>query len=163
VDEVALLLHLGKTSVHRMLARGDLHCIQGSSPIRISREEVLRVAALLGIEVKTIPTDGDIAAQAFRAFREGRTVRDVVIDCQISPDHAEELLQRYATLGGDLILPGEVAREIQALGFFQNRAVNPRELPQILGDLLAFCEQVDPEARAAREAWNEAPKPEPSS
>ncbi len=162
VSAVSRILRVAENTVRNFVKRGILRPLLGTSSTKFSREEVLRVAARYGIEVKTVPTDGEIAALAFVAFRDGKTVRDVVIDHKMHPDQAEELLQRYVSIGGDQVLPGEVVKQIQALGFFHNRALDPRELPQILQFLLSYCEQVDPEAREARAAWQKPPAPSAS-
>lgn len=145
-------LGVSGVTVRNMVRRGVLRPIEGSVPMTFAREELMRVAALAGVELKTAPTQGDLAARAFRAFREGKAVRDVVIEQNITPDYAEQLLYRYATMGGDLVLPGEAVRRIRELGFFRNRPIDPRELPDILEGLLSYCEELDPDAREARAA-----------
>lgn len=150
---VARALGVSKNTVRNMVQRGELRPIDGSFPLQFSREEVLRVASLSGTEVESIPNDGETAAAAFAAFRAGKPVRDVVIDLKIGPDQAERLLHRYVAMGGDMVLPGEVIRQIQEIGFMAGRQFNPYELPMILRDLLRRIEETDPEIRAARAAW----------
>ncbi len=151
VKLAAQALRVAPETVRNLVRRGDLQPVPGSTPMRFTREEILRVAAVAGVEVSTLPSDGELAAAAFAAFRDGKSVLDVVIEHKIPPDQAEQLLQRYAAMGGDMVLPGEVARRIQEIGFFQGRPVDPYELPEILQGLVNYCAELDPDAREARQ------------
>lgn len=57
------------------------------------------------------------AQRAFAAFREGRTVVDVVVDHGLDPTLARELFSEYAQAAGCVLLPGDVVTRLAELGF----------------------------------------------
>lgn len=56
--------------------------------------------------------DGPAHARAFRLFGEGRTPRDVVIECELPVATVAELRRQFAEMGRDLLIS---ARELEEL------------------------------------------------
>ncbi len=67
---------------------------------------------------------GEIAARAFELFRDGKTVREIVIELRQEPTKVEALYEKWLDLGGSAIVITEVAHEAfeSVLGPFKSVA-----------------------------------------
>lgn len=129
--EASKILKMTVKGVQRLEQRGHLHGVPvkdahgfvrpvgpGQHPKTVLRlEDVERVRDLENL--KRVGA-GDLASEAWKLFRSGASVVDVVINLRIVPERAEELFTRYKANVGGLTVPSTVIAAMVAMGFEVN-------------------------------------------
>ena len=67
--------------------------------------------------------DGEQASVAYKAFREGKSVEDVVIDHEMSPDIAAGLYRAWLSMRGALALSAEDVRVLDTLPMVKDKSI----------------------------------------
>jgi hypothetical protein len=137
-SEVAALLRVSIATVRRLQGR-DLHPARsGDGPYLFDPNEVEQVRANrpLPPEPRTCADPGELAAEAFKLFREGVDVRDVVIALRRPPGEVAELYASWERMGDSIVISPKLKTHLQHL-------VTCRLLE---GEIMAAIENDDPES-----------------
>jgi excisionase family DNA binding protein len=145
-DEVAERLGVHKSTVRRLEGKA-LH------PVRRGRRFVFdakEVEALEARQTTQSPSeDGEMAARAFELFEAGKTFRQVVIALRITPDRVKGLYRSYA-FDGDLVVPADMKRQIEQMGFGgEGYTLRAEDLPRFLQNLTGMIAK----QRRREESW----------
>lgn len=98
--EVAALLGVSVATVRRMEGKA-LHPKMVGGTWLFDPGQVATIRRSPSSTARRIPSDGELAAEIFRRFDQGQSLRQIVRECQQSPKVVQMLYQDWATpLGG---------------------------------------------------------------
>ncbi len=121
--QVADLLGRTSRSVLRLDESGALHPIRDDDGnVVYDRAEVDALLRARGLAQPAQRTGasasgsaGALTARVFREFRAGKSLIDVVIDCELTPNVAEDALAAYARLSGAIVVTGDERERLRSI------------------------------------------------
>lgn len=116
-SEVATVLRVSIATVRRWQGK-ELHpCRDDAGMYLFDPQEVeaIRASRPPPPEPRPCKDPGDLAAEAFKLFRDGVDVRDVVISLQRPPGEIWALYEHWETMGNALVLSDEVHAQLSRL------------------------------------------------
>jgi hypothetical protein len=113
---VATLLNTSTSTVRRMEG-SVLHPLRGPDGVNVfSRDEVLQLALKRASESGGDSfTPGQLAAAAFRLFKQGSRVCDVVIALERTPEEVSKLFSQWTNLHDQIVLSPETIAKLDRL------------------------------------------------
>lgn len=99
-SEVASLLGVSVATVRRMEGK-SLHPKLIDGAWRFELDEVNGVQRTPNAVVKGTPSEGEIAAEIFRRFDEGQSLRQIVRECRQPPEVVQDLYRDWRTPLGE--------------------------------------------------------------
>ncbi len=101
------------TSVRRAVKRRELAATKGEDgAYRFARVD-LEGLRQPGEEEESSDPEGRVAAQAFSEFAKGLHPREVVISLNLAPPVVRQLLEEWAEMGGDIVVPNAVRLDLE--------------------------------------------------
>jgi hypothetical protein len=99
-NEVASMLGVSLATVRRMEGK-SLHPRMVDGAWRFEVDEVKNIQRAPNSVVKRSPSEGEVAAEIFRRFDEGQSLRRIVSECRQAPSVVRRLYREWsAPLGG---------------------------------------------------------------
>jgi hypothetical protein len=113
-NEVASMLGVSVATVRRMEGK-SLHPRMVDGAWRFEVDEVKNIQRAPNSVVKRSPSEGEVAAEIFRRFDEGQSLRQIVRECRQPPSVVRILHQEWAAPLGKTSNPeSEDSREVTA-------------------------------------------------
>jgi hypothetical protein len=114
--EAAKAFDVSVTTFRRRYEGHTLQPIVGPDGAHYFRQEAVEELVIQKRGAAAVETfDAELAVTAFRLFEEGTEVVDVVLRLKVHPRTVAAIHREWVSLRGGYVVPGEVAREIEAL------------------------------------------------
>jgi hypothetical protein len=132
--EVAAVLRVSIATVRRWQTR-ELHPRRDDTGMYLfdpAEVEALRSSRPAPPEPRACTEAGELASEAFKMFRDGVDVRDVVIALKKPPDEIETLYAQWERMGGAVVFSEKVRGQLERL--VAHRAIPAEVLEAIEND-----------------------------